>query len=522
MRVVIVGSGIAGIEGLLGLRALAGERVDVELVSPAENFHYRPMLVAEPFGAAGVTTVPLERICAQTSASHRRTSATAFHTDRHEIETDDGDRLTYDSLLVTLGAQPVPAVPGAVTFGDAAGREEFERKLQALGRRSLQRLGFVVPKGSTWSIAAYELALLTAAERDARGLGRAQIVLVTHEDQPLQIFGDEASATVRRRLEEAGIEIHLGASASRFGDHTLELEDGAAIPLDSAISLPRLEVPPLSGLPQREHGFIQTDVAMHVAGLEDVWAAGDATWFPIKQGGLAAQQADVAIRSIAARAGARVPSEPFQPILRGILITGGSPEFLRSSLVTHGSEASDEALWAPRTKVAGRYLGPFLAGILGAAGGEFEDRAAGSRGEGREERERAVALLLAAADADAGHGDIAGAVGWLDVVERLDLVIPSEYVARRERWQRMLDPDGQRSGAAERIDPSLRSTEAALNDLRRRISWLREVELRNAGEMRGQLKHFDEDLRHLEQLSRQTGALRSTRRAGEPGETDFV
>ena len=507
MRVVVVGAGIAGLEALLGLRSLAGDLVEVELISPDDEFHYRPMLVAEPFGGAAVTRVPLERVCEETGARHRREAVAGFYPEDHEVQTPGGERIPYDCLLVTVGARPVEAVTGAVTFGTPEGRQGFERQLQALGRRSLQRLGFIVPRGSTWSIAAYELALLAAAERDARGLGRARIVLVTHEDRPLQVFGDEASATVSARLREAGIETRLGVDASRFHHHALEVQGGEDIELDAAVSLPRLEVPRLPGLPQREHGFIQTDVAMHVAGLEDVWAAGDATWFPIKQGGLATQQADVAIRSIAARAGAHIASEPFQPVLRGILITGGSPAYLRSSLSRHDSEASDDRLWAPGTKVAGRYLGPFLARALGDPGGEFSDREATGGGDGRKERERAVALLLAAADADAEHGDIPGALGWLDVVERLDLVIPPDYVARRERWLREVDPGGDRSDAAERIDPSLRSTEAALADLRRRISWLREVELRETGEMRGQLKHFDEDMRHLEQLSRRTGNL---------------
>ena len=93
-----------------------------------------------------------------------------------------------------------------------------------------------------------------------------------------------------------------------------------------------------------------TDVAMHVSGLEHVWAAGDVTSFPIKQGGLAAQQADIAARSIAADAGARVPLEPFQPVLRGALITGDAPEFLRSTCVT-----TIPAMRLPANRSGGRH-----------------------------------------------------------------------------------------------------------------------------------------------------------------------
>ena len=107
---------------------------------------------------------------------------------------------------------------------------------------------------------------------------------------------------------------------------------------------------------------------MHVDGLEAVWAAGDATWFPIKQGGLAAQQADVAARSIAARAGAHVPIEAFQPVLRAALITGGAPDFFRTPLAgarARTSPAVGHALWWPLAKLAAKYLGPYISPTLG-------------------------------------------------------------------------------------------------------------------------------------------------------------
>jgi hypothetical protein len=196
-----------------------------------------------------------------------------------------------------------------------------------------------------------------------------------------------------------------------------------------------------------------------------------------------------------------------------MLITGGAPAFMRSSLTHSHAETSETPLWAPGTKVAGRYLGPYLARVLGDRQSAFSDLAAAEPG-GRAERERAVALILAAADTDAAHGDLLGAMSWLSLVERLDLVIPPEYVAHRERWRRQLEQEGERSAAAERIDPSLRSTEAALNDLRRRVSWLREVELKTTGKMRDQLRHFDEDMDHLEELSRRTHSTDPNRNRG--------
>jgi sulfide:quinone oxidoreductase len=367
MRVVIAGGGVAGLEALLALSALAEDLIDVELVSPSEEFVYRPMLVAEPFGSAEAVTLDVRRMVEEAGASHTRDRVTAVDLAARTAATAGGKSLRYDWLLIALGANPVEAVPGALTFGSADERASFADLLGRLGRTGMKRLAFVVPRATTWSIAAYELALLTARERDTRRLPGVEILLVTHEAAPLDLFGSSASKHVAARLEQAGVSFSASSRVERFVEGQLQVSKGAALAADAAVALPALEVPPLPGLPQRAHGFLQTDTAMHVAGLETVWAAGDVTWFPIKQGGLAAQQADVAARSIAARAGAHVPLQPFQPVLRGALITGETPEFLRSSPGLPGGEAAatGRALWWPPTKIAGRYLGPYIARALG-------------------------------------------------------------------------------------------------------------------------------------------------------------
>ena len=101
-----------------------------------------------------------------------------------------------------------------------------------------------------------------------------------------------------------------------------------------------------------------------MAGLPGVYAAGDGTAFPIKQGGLATQQADAVAATIAKAAGAPVEPEPFKPVLRGVLLTGGDNRFMRSGVAGgHGEpDFADHALWWPPAKIASRYLAPFLFG----------------------------------------------------------------------------------------------------------------------------------------------------------------
>src|SRR5918995_2836208 len=510
MHVVIAGGGVAGLEALLALSTLADGLVDVELVSPSDEFVYRPLLVAEPFGPAGPLRSAADGSGGAGGARHTGDALVSVDPDTCTITTASGDTLGYDALLIALGANPVEAVPGALAFSGETERRRFAELLTTLGRRGRKRLAFVVPRGAAWSIAAYELALLTAAERDTRRLEGVEITLVTHEVAPLDLFGPAASQLVAARLKEAGIPARLSTVVERFDDGELRVVAGESLAVDAAVALPTLEVPPLPGLPQGENGFVRTDAAMHVVGLEAVWAAGDATWFPIKQGGLAAQQADVAARSIAAHAGAHIPIEAFEPVLRGALITGEAPNFLRSSMADGGDAAVvGRGLWSPPTKVAAKHLGPYVARAIGEESSQeladLEPSADPAADEAA--HHRAVSLILAAADADARIGDFEGALKWLSLAERLNLVIPPEYVARRYEWRRQLQPELAPEAAAERIDPSFASAAAAISDLWRRVGWLVEIERHTEGEMREHLSALDEGMDHLIARSRRAGIL---------------
>jgi sulfide:quinone oxidoreductase len=508
LRVLIAGAGVAGLEAMLALRSLAGDRVEIELMSPAEEFVYRPMLVAEPFGSGEVLRLSLRRLAREAGVSLRGDALVAVDPGNRAVITEGGERLAYDALIVALGARPVEAVPGALTFSGRAERRSFAQVLARLGHRGWERIAFVVPHEATWSIAAYELALLTAAECRARSIPSVQITLVTHEPAPLDLLGAPASQLVSARLAEAGIALRVSAVAETYEGGELRTEGGSSLAVDSVVALPALEGPAVPGLPQRGRGFILTDVGMQVPGPDAVWAAGDATSFPIKQGGLAAQQADVAARAVAARAGAHVPVEPFQPVLRGELITGGAPAFMRTRRAHPDDDAAaDTPLWWPPTKVAGRYLGAYLGRTVGeGASPELLDlEPSGSSAEGATEHEQASALLLAAADADADAGDFEGALRWLSLVEHLNLVVPPDYVARRFEWRRQLAPELPVDEAVARLDPSFASAEAAISDLERRLGWLREIGERTGRQMKDELEDLDQGIDRLRTMSRQAG-----------------
>jgi sulfide:quinone oxidoreductase len=351
-RVLVAGGGIAAVELVVALRKLAGERVDIEVLAPGDELVYRPLLVAEPFGAGAVHRFPLDEILADQQATRRPAALTEVRA--HEAVIEGGEVLPFDALAIATGAVSAGSFPGALDFGESADVKRFKELLARLESGEFRRLAFALPHDlPTWPLPLYELALMTAARVPA-----AEIVLVTPESAPLAMFGPAGSAAVADLLERAGIELRMETGPETFEGGRLTLVSGKTLTVDAVVAVPGLRAPPLAGVPQGEHGFIATDELSRVEGLEDVYAAGDVTAFPVKQGGVAVRQAQAAATCIAAHAGAPVRPEPFQPVLRDMMITGAAPSYLESA--AGESLSAESPLWWPPTKIADSYLVPYL------------------------------------------------------------------------------------------------------------------------------------------------------------------
>jgi sulfide:quinone oxidoreductase len=363
LRVVIAGGGVAGLEVLLALHELAGDLVDVELIAPEHHFWYRPLAVAEPFGQGRAHRFELAGLVAAAGARFTPGELRVVDASAHVLRTTRDADIPYDALVIACGARPRPALPGAFTFRGPADTEAFRRLIDGVRARRAGRLVFAVPLGVAWPLPIYELALLTATEIEETGVDGVELTLVTHESKPLALFGLEASTAVRGLLAEREVGLQTGRVATVHAGGELRLVLGDAIPADCVVAAPRLVGPAIDGLPRDREGFIPCLGDGSVRGLADVYAAGDAVSFPVKQGGIAAQQADAVAEAIAACAGAPVKPRPFSPILYAVLLTGKTPLFIRTD-VGHGSARgaiAAEPLWRPAAKVAGRHLTPFLA-----------------------------------------------------------------------------------------------------------------------------------------------------------------
>ena len=359
LDVVVVGSGIAGLETALALRDLAGERVRIEILAPQSKLYYRPLLVAEPFGVGRHDGIALEPLYAHFGIHSRPGFLTSVDATAKTIRTGAVEDIAFDALVVACGARHAEAVPGALTFPSLGAVDDLRAMFDDAAGGRLERIVFALPSGAGWPLPIYELALMTAAELEKRGVHDVSLAVVTPESDPLGLFGRTASEAVRELLEARGIELVTQTYPVALEDAGLTVRPGGVLAADRVVALSRVEAPRIGGLPQDPNGFIPVDPHGAVVGLTDVYAAGDVTAFPIKQGGLAAEQGLAVAEAIAARAGAAVTPRPFRPVLRGLLLTGGAPRYLRSELTRGYGESSVvslEALWWPPAKIAGRYL----------------------------------------------------------------------------------------------------------------------------------------------------------------------
>lgn len=363
-RVVIAGGGVAALEALIALRNLAEERVSIELVTPTPDFTYRPLAVAEPFGLGEPRRYDVVEIARDHGAAIHMAGLQSVNPAARQITTWDGRALDYEVLLIAVGAQPTTSIPGSITIQGPGYSNRFRALLRELEGGAVEHVAFAVPPGASWPLPVYELALMTATAVAQRGLGGVKLSLVTPEDAPLELFGAAASEATRTLLEERGVEVLSGHYPAEFRAGELLLVPGGVLRADRVVSLPRLGGPHVAGLPGDAEGFIPVDLHGRVDGETDVYAAGDATNSAIKQGGIATQQADAAAEAIAARTGAPVDPQPFRPVLRGLLLTGSAPRYMRAEVSGGRGEdwsVSEQPLWWPPSKIAGRWLAPYLA-----------------------------------------------------------------------------------------------------------------------------------------------------------------
>lgn len=387
MRVVIAGGGIAALEALAGVRALAGERVEVTLLAPVGTFSYRPLSTAVPFTFHKERTRSLAELAGDLGARFVHQGLAQVDASRQRVLTHDGDFLPYDALLIAVGARVArPPSPG-VMWSRGEGVAVLTPLLRELEEGTVRSVALVVPRDAAWPMDAYELGFVARLAAQRAG-GETRVLLVTAEESPVDALGPAASEAIGDELARAGIELITGVEVRQPGHHderggdaltsvmprfergghgpgedhvVLHLEPGSPLVVDRALHLPAIHGPAVPGVAHDARGFLRVDGHARTEHDPRVYVAGDATALSLKHSTLSSSQAGAAAEAMAAAAGADVTPAPWSTVLYGMLTlpphypgARGSPWLADGGPVTH-------CVWWPPGHVAGRHLAPCLA-----------------------------------------------------------------------------------------------------------------------------------------------------------------
>ncbi|BFU43984.1 NAD(P)/FAD-dependent oxidoreductase [Krasilnikovia sp. MM14-A1004] len=276
-RIVVVGTGMAGLRAAERLRELAYPGEVVVLGAEETMPYHRPALSKHAL-TAGLNAADLAvEIPDDLDVIWRLgTPVTRLDTARHVLHLPGGEELGYDGLIIATGveARRVNGIPsGHPRITTLRTPADVRRLQRALNGNRLPTLvlgtGFV----------GCELA------GSLRHTGR-EVMVVGRSAYVMRQLGRELSRELTDLHRRNGVELHLGTDVQdvRVGRRsvTVRLADGTRAEFAAVVvatgSVPGVSWLRDSGVPL-DNGVV-CDPSCHVAGLDDVVAAGDVARWP--------------------------------------------------------------------------------------------------------------------------------------------------------------------------------------------------------------------------------------------------
>jgi NADH dehydrogenase len=304
-RVLVVGTGFAGLYAAMGLKPLARAGHRITVVNPENFMQYQPFLPEVASGTIDprAVVVPLRPVLRHCEVVIGEVERIDHDARTASVRLSDGTprSLPYDVVVLTPGSTSrVLPVPGLAEHGVgfktvqeaiylrnrvlsqldiAAATEDPERRRAALT--------FVFVGGGYAGVEA--LGELEDLARDAIAIEPAlrpsdmRWVLVDAAPKILPELGEDLAVYAAERLRLRGIEIAVDTRLESYEGGVVRLSDGRSFAADTLVWTAGVRPSALagdSGLPVDEAGRLRTDEYLRVTGVDDAWAAGDAAAVP--------------------------------------------------------------------------------------------------------------------------------------------------------------------------------------------------------------------------------------------------
>lgn len=283
-RVVVVGGGFAG---LACVRGLAAKSFDVTLIDPKPNFEFLPNIheLLSGLKTADTVQLPLKPLLTGLGHRFRRAAVTAIDPDKKQVVTSRGKPLSYDSLVMAVGAADATfGIPGvsehSTSFKSAADCERIARRLARLAKRRTPARVVIIGGG----LAGVEaLGEILRRYRDADS--GIELTLVEAQDRLLPQSPAVLDRHIRRVCAPHAVSVLCGTAVSELSAGTVTLADGQQLGSDLTIWTGGPTPPELlarSGL-AGSSGWAPVDKFLCSTQQSAVYIAGDAAELPRPQ-----------------------------------------------------------------------------------------------------------------------------------------------------------------------------------------------------------------------------------------------
>jgi len=372
-KVVILGSGFAGLHIFYKIRHLIGKKIEVTMIDSRSHALLKPSLPEIAFEGAPLShsLVELEQTIERYGASFVENEVEKIVPETNVVKLKDGQEIEYDYLFVTLGAvKNYDAIKGYDAYGysvcDDVQAQKLWEKVKTFEGGSI----VTGAAKSNWGSRVEAPKLAAPCEgpigevmfmfdyylTKERGLQRSKdykIDIFTPSEIFFEDVGEKPHEVIGQFMEEKEMTLHNNKVITEIGKDFVAFEDGSTLPCDLAIIIPPYTAPKviLDSKLGDEKGFIPTDTKMRHLDYDNIFAAGDITALAQpKLGHIAIIQAGIAAASLLNELGEEVEIPPHELEVFCIMNMGGHEATLIDSNSLYGGER-DIAFYSPIAKM---------------------------------------------------------------------------------------------------------------------------------------------------------------------------